>query len=58
MLPPFETEAVKLERLLMAYGREHDLELHVAERIEHSRMLSNDDAHVQWLREQINEASR
>jgi len=42
----------------MAYGREHDLESHVAERIEHSRQLSNDDAHVQWLREQINEASR
>jgi len=55
---PFESEAVKLERLLGAYGRQYGLEAHVAERIEHSRLLSTDDAHVQWLREQINEASR
>jgi hypothetical protein len=52
-----ETEVTKLERLLVAYGRQHDMEQHVQERIDTSRALADEPEHVLWLKDQLAKAA-
>jgi hypothetical protein len=57
---PFEpeTEQVKLERLLLAYGREAGIEDHIRVRIGYSSELGDDTEHLAWLKEQIRAAAQ
>jgi hypothetical protein len=54
---PFESEQVKLERLLMAYAREAGIVEHARSRMELARILSR-DGYVDWLKAQLEEAGQ
>jgi hypothetical protein len=53
-----ETEVTKLERLLLAYGRQHEMEEHIQDRIDTSRALCDDAEHVVWLKDQLAKAAQ
>jgi len=57
MTSPFESEEVKLERLLMAYAREAGIETHARSRMELAKILTR-EGYVVWLKDQLEAAGR